>query len=51
MIAEEARAAEQLVPDSPPGKPGFVDGVMATLAWAWRRSGVPPIEVERAQAG
>ena len=51
LIAEETQAAEQVVADSPPGKPGFVDGVFATLAWAWRRSGVPPIEMNTAQAG
>ncbi|TCM35127.1 hypothetical protein [Kribbella sp. VKM Ac-2568] len=51
LIADETRAAEQVVADSPPGKPGFVDGVFATLNWAWRRSGVPPIEVDTAQAG
>lgn len=51
MIAEETQAAEQVVVDSLPGKPGFVDGVLATLNWAWRRSGVPPIEVDNAKAG
>lgn len=51
LIAEETRAAERVVADSLPGEPGFVDGVLATLAWAWRRSGVPPIDVEHAQAG
>lgn len=46
LIAEETRVAEQIVADSLPGRPGFVDGVLATLLWAWRRSGVPPIDVE-----
>jgi hypothetical protein len=51
LIVEEAQAAEQVVADSLPGEPGFVDGVLATLAWAWRQSGVPPIDVERTQVG
>ena len=51
LIAEETRVAEQLVADSLPGEPGFVDAVLATLAWAWRRSGVPPIDVEQARIG
>ncbi|MGW1344690.1 hypothetical protein ACWCOV_26860 [Kribbella sp. NPDC002412] len=51
LIAEETLAAERIVADSLPGVPGFVDGVLATLKWAWRRSAEPPIDVERAQAG
>lgn len=51
LIAEETRAAERIVADGPRGEPGFVDGALATLMWAWRRSGVPPIDVEHAQAG
>lgn len=51
LIAEETLAAERAVIGSPPGRPGFVDGALATLAWAWRRSGVPPIEVEQAHTG
>jgi hypothetical protein len=50
LIAEETRAAEQAVAASPPGDSGFVEGVLATLLWAWRRSGTPPIEVEPAHA-
>lgn len=51
LIAEETQTAEQIVADSPPGEPGFVDGVLATLMWAWRRSGVPPITAEQARTG
>jgi len=51
LIAEETQAAEQVVADSLRGEPGFVDGVLATLEWAWRRSGVPPIDMEHAAAG
>jgi hypothetical protein len=51
LIAEETRAAEEAVAASPPGEPGFVEGALATFLWAWRRSGVPPIEVAQAHAG
>ncbi|MFI6827590.1 hypothetical protein ACIBG5_10855 [Kribbella sp. NPDC050241] len=51
LIAEETRAAERTIADSVPSEPGFVHGALATLMWAWRRSGMPPIDVERAQAG
>jgi hypothetical protein len=33
-----------------PGRPCYVEGVFAMLTWVWRRSGVPPIEVECADA-
>ena len=51
LIAEETQAAEQAMIGGLSGRPGFVDGAMATLAWAWRRSGAPPIEVEQAHVG
>ena len=48
LIAQETQAAENAVLGCLPGQPGFVDGALATLAWAWRGSDVPPIEVEQA---
>jgi hypothetical protein len=52
LIALETEAAERAVAHGGlPGRPDFAEGAMATLAWAWRRSGVPPIEIEHAQAG
>jgi hypothetical protein len=52
LIALEAEAAERAVARGGlPGRPGFAEGAMATLAWAWRRSGVSPIEIGHAQAG
>jgi hypothetical protein len=51
LIAEETQAAERAIVGSLPGSPGFVDAAMATLASAWRRSGVPPIEVPEHLAG
>jgi hypothetical protein len=50
LIELETQAAEGWAGREWPGRPGFVEGVMATLAWTWRGSGVPPIEVERANA-
>ncbi|GAA0948615.1 hypothetical protein GCM10009554_46410 [Kribbella koreensis] len=49
LIAAETSAAEQVVAARLPGEPGFPDGVLATLLWAWRRSGVPPIEIPQKQ--
>ncbi|MGY4772888.1 hypothetical protein ACXC9Q_38790 (plasmid) [Kribbella sp. CWNU-51] len=52
LIARETEAAERAVARGGlPGRPGFAEGALATLAWAWRRSGVPPIEVEHARTG
>jgi hypothetical protein len=52
LVAAEAEAAEREVARGGlPGQPGFAEGALATLSWAWRRSGVPPIEAEQAQAG
>lgn len=49
LIEEETQAAEMWIGREWPNCPGYVEGVMATLAWTWRRSGVPPIEVQQAQ--
>ncbi|MEU0093894.1 hypothetical protein [Kribbella sp. NPDC006257] len=51
LIEEETQAAERWIGREWPNCPGYVEGVVATLAWTWRRSGVPPIEVEHAQTG
>jgi hypothetical protein len=29
------------------GRPGFAEAAPARVSWAWRRSGVPSIEVEQ----
>ncbi|MFI7059383.1 hypothetical protein ACIBL3_00190 [Kribbella sp. NPDC050124] len=51
LIARETEAAERVVASGGrPGRPGFAEGALATLDWAWRRSGVPPIEVEQEPA-
>ena len=46
-IEDEWQAAQdrdRFVPDLA-ARPGWCDGVRATLAWAWDRSGPPPLEV------
>jgi hypothetical protein len=49
LIEEETMYAERLVGRWEwPGRPGYVEGVAATFAWTWRRSGLPPIQVEQA---
>jgi hypothetical protein len=52
LIEEEALAADlQLArrPVSPflQGRPGWAEGIVATFAWFWRRTGPPPVAVER----
>ena len=31
--------------------PGWIEGVCATLRWAWRRTGSPPLRVDQPRAG
>jgi hypothetical protein len=55
LIEEECRAAELLamrrpVPDWLETRPGWVEGVVATLNWTWRGSGEPPVDVEHTAA-
>lgn len=50
LIEAEARAAEVLEMRQPrprwlQARPGWVEGVVATFAWAWRRTAPPPIHV------
>ncbi|UUV34302.1 hypothetical protein NQK81_12895 [Amycolatopsis roodepoortensis] len=49
-IEAETQAAERLlwrrpVPQHLESRPGWLPAVVATLEWAWRRSGVPPLDV------
>lgn len=51
LIEAECRVAEVLVTRSPrpewlEGRPGWIEAVVATLAWAWRRVGPAPMQVE-----
>jgi hypothetical protein len=46
VVELATQAAERAVIRGLPGRPGFAEAALATVAW--RRSGVPPIEVEQA---
>jgi hypothetical protein len=50
-IAAETVKAESWIGREWPGAPGYVDRVVTTLQWAWRRSGRAPIEVSGRLAG
>lgn len=50
LIANECVQAEKLamrrpVPDWLQRRPGWVEGILATLGWAWRHNGQPPIDL------
>lgn len=40
-----AESLEQRRPDIAEHEPGWCEGVRATLRWAWRRTGPPPVAV------
>lgn len=53
LIEAEYLAAEQLDvrrPDLLASRPGWCDGIRATLRWAWRHSGPAPLPVPAPQA-
>ncbi|MDD7922789.1 hypothetical protein [Actinomycetospora chibensis] len=41
-----AARLEETRPHLAESRPGWCEGVRATLRWAWRRQGPPPLEVE-----
>jgi hypothetical protein len=41
-----AERLEELRPDLARSRPGWCEGVRATLRWAWRRQGPPPLDLE-----
>jgi hypothetical protein len=54
LIEAETLTAERAAirnPNGIPGEPGWLEAVVATLTWVWRGSGMPPLEVRRAEAG
>lgn len=54
LIEAETQIAERRLARWPQGttsQPGRLEAVHATLMWAWRGSGVPPLEIRRADAG
>jgi hypothetical protein len=53
LIEAEVLAAERMAirhPGGIDGRPGWLEAVEATLKWVWRESGVPPLEIRRADA-
>ena len=51
LIEAECLAAEQLEtrrPDLAATRPGWCDAVRATLRWAWKRNGEPPVPITAA---
>jgi hypothetical protein len=54
LIEYETLAAERMAIRHPGGiadQPGWLEAVVATLNWAWRGSGMPPLDIWRADAG
>jgi hypothetical protein len=49
LLAAELKAIRH--PNGIDGRPGWLEAVEATLKWVWRGSGMPPLEVRRADAG
>jgi hypothetical protein len=53
LIEAEVLAVERMAIRHPRGvveEPGWLQAVEATLKWVWRGSGVPPLEIRRADA-
>ena len=49
LIASELLAAERLAlrhPRGIEGRPGWLEGIVATLRWVWAASPVPPLKLE-----
>jgi hypothetical protein len=54
LIEAETQIAERRLARWPQGmasQPGWLEAVQATLSWAWRGIGTPPLEIRRADAG
>jgi hypothetical protein len=54
LIEAEALAADVLSIRRPgwlAAQPGWLEGVVATFAWCWRGSGLPPIDLSRQATG
>jgi hypothetical protein len=53
LIEAETQTADQWLADYPNGmrgKPGWLESIAATLDWAWRGSGTPPLDILHADA-
>ena len=56
LIEAECVAAERLlarrpIPPTLLRRPGWIEGIVATLCWAWRRSEPPPLEIAERDTG
>ncbi len=54
LIEAETLAAERQLarhPDGLDSAQGWLEAIVATLRWAWRGSGLPPLEVRQADVG
>lgn len=51
LLAAETLAMRRPVPTWLEHRPGWIEAVVATLKWAWRRYGAPPMEIDRSAAG
>jgi hypothetical protein len=38
-------------PGGIPGRPGWLEGIVATLQWAWAGSSAPPLDMPSTNAG
>lgn len=54
LIASEMQAAETAALRNPrgiEGRPGWLEGIVATLRWAWAGSAAPPLELPTTNVG
>jgi hypothetical protein len=54
-LIEEERLAAEVQPIRHPsgieGRPGWLEGIVATLKWAWAGSSAPPLDMPLTNAG
>jgi hypothetical protein len=50
-VAAEKLATRRPVPTWREHRPGWIEAVVATLNWAWRRQGSPPLVIGRSEVG
>ena len=55
MKSEEERLAAEVQairhPSGIEGRPGWLEGIVATLKWAWAGSSAPPLDMPLTNAG
>ncbi len=50
-VAAERLLARRPVPPTLARRPGWIEGIVATLRWAWRRTGPAPLQLADHGAG